>query len=79
MLRFGLAFPLGVLLAVGSCRSPQRSAETGEPTSYALGTIGGFGELVNSGVKKLALSEVLPPAELDRMLPQAQRVAAAVP
>lgn len=45
------------------------------PMSYALGTIGGFGELVNSGVKKLALSEVLPPAEMDRLLPEAQRVA----
>ena len=43
--------------------------------SYVLGGIGGFGELVNSGVKKLALSEVLPPAEMDRLLPEAQRVA----
>ncbi len=44
--------------------------------AYALGTIGGFSELINSGVKKLALSEVLPPAEMDRLLPEAERVAA---
>lgn len=44
--------------------------------AYALGTIGGFGELVNSGVKKLALSEVLTPAEMDLLLPEAEKVAA---
>ena len=43
--------------------------------AYALGTIGGFGELINSGVKKLALSEVLPPAEMDRLLPDAEQMA----
>lgn len=45
------------------------------PHAYELGTIGGFGELVNSGVKTLALSEVLAPAEMDAMLPEAQKVA----
>ena len=43
--------------------------------SYNLGAIGGFGELVNSGVKKLALSAALPPAEMDRLFPKALRVA----
>ena len=33
------------------------------PHTYELGTIGGFSELVNSGVKTLALSDVLAPAE----------------
>lgn len=46
------------------------------PHTYELGTIGGFGELVNSGVKTLAMSEVLPPAEMDAMLPEAEKVAA---
>lgn len=41
------------------------------PHTYELGTIGGFGELVNSGVKTLAMSEVLPPAEMDVLLPEA--------
>lgn len=55
-------------------RSSPPSTETGSPT-YALGTIGGFAEMVNAGVKRLALSEVLPPAEMDRLLPAARRVA----
>jgi len=46
------------------------------PHAYELGTIGGFGELVSSGVKTLAMSEVLPPAEMDQMLPEAEKVAA---
>jgi catechol 2,3-dioxygenase-like lactoylglutathione lyase family enzyme len=45
------------------------------PHAYELGTIGGFAELVNSGVKTLAMSEVLPPAEMDAMLPEAEKVA----
>jgi catechol 2,3-dioxygenase-like lactoylglutathione lyase family enzyme len=75
MPRFGPAFALGALLAVASCRRPQQGASISAPASYALGSIGGFGELVNSGVKKLALSEVLPPADMDRLLPEALRVA----
>lgn len=43
--------------------------------AYNLGAIDGFGELVNSGVKKLALRAVLPAAEMDRLYPEAQRVA----
>ena len=68
-----LALAISALLSVASCR---RSLAAGDSTAYALGTIGGFGELINSGVKKLALSEVLPPAEMDRLLPEAERVAA---
>ncbi|MGD9902546.1 MAG: VOC family protein [Vicinamibacterales bacterium] len=45
------------------------------PFSYELGTIGGFAELVRSGVKTLALSEVLAPADMDRLWPEAQKVA----
>ena len=41
----------------------------------ALGGIGSFGELVNSGVKTLALSAVLPAAEMDQLFPEAERVA----
>ncbi len=65
--------PLLLLLALVSCRPPASVPTT--DASYALGTIGGFSELVNSGVKRLALSEVLSPGEMDRLLPQAQRVA----
>ena len=68
-----LALAIAALVTVGSCR---QSPAAGGSLAYALGTIGGFGELINAGVKKLALSEVLPPAEMDRLLPEAERVAA---
>jgi len=44
--------------------------------SYELGVVGGFSELINAGVKKLALSAPLSPAEMDRFLPEAKKVAA---
>lgn len=71
-----LALAGSTLLGAGSCGGAAAPAAGNDPDSYALGTIGGFGELVNSGVKKLALSEVLSPAEMDRLLPEAERVAA---
>jgi hypothetical protein len=43
--------------------------------SYNLGIIGGFAEVVHRGVKKLALSEVMTPAEMDDILPDAMIVA----
>ena len=43
--------------------------------SYNLGIIGGFSEVVYRGVKTLALSEVLSPAEMDDILPDAEIVA----
>lgn len=43
--------------------------------SYNLGGIGGFGELVNSGVKKLALSAALSPDEMDNLIEEAQKIA----
>jgi catechol 2,3-dioxygenase-like lactoylglutathione lyase family enzyme len=61
-------------VSAAAYQSPQRTSEI-DSRSYNLGAIGGFGELINSGVKKLALSEVLPAAEMDRLFPEAQRVA----
>lgn len=43
--------------------------------SYNLGIIGAFGEVVNAGVKKLALSEALPPEEMDKLMEEAQKIA----
>ncbi len=63
---------LAVVVAGGCAGSPPQVP----PHTYELGTIGGFGELVNSGVKTLAMSEVLAPAEMDQMLPEAEKVAA---
>ncbi|MFN0181503.1 MAG: VOC family protein [Gemmatimonadales bacterium] len=71
--RLRLALAISALLSLGSCR---QSPGPSDSMAYALGTIGGFAELVNSGVKQLALSEVLSPAEMDRLLPEAERVAA---
>ncbi len=76
MLRLRTALCLSTLLSAGSCRSIQTTPSPIDQFSYHLGTIGGFGELVNSGVKKLALSAVLPPAEMERFLPEALQVAA---
>ncbi|MGE0814977.1 MAG: VOC family protein [Vicinamibacterales bacterium] len=61
------------LLAMTACQD--RQPQTPDPDSYNLGIIGAFGELVNAGVKTLALSEVLLPADMDRILPEAQKVA----
>jgi catechol 2,3-dioxygenase-like lactoylglutathione lyase family enzyme len=69
-----LVFPLLVSIGCGASRRPA-AVEDATSQVYALGTIGGFGEMVNAGVKQLALSEVLPPSEMDRLLPEARRVA----
>ncbi len=74
MTRFPAALTLLPLLAAaGACGGGPVAPP---PHTYELGTIGGFAELVHSGVKTLALSEVLAPAELDVMLPEAEKVAA---
>ncbi len=71
------ALALAVLpLAAATCGCTAGGPSPSAPHTYELGTIGGFGELVNSGVKTLALSEVLAPAEMDAMLPEAEKVAA---
>jgi hypothetical protein len=43
--------------------------------SYNLGILGGFSEVVRLGVKKLALSEVMSPAEMDAMMEDATVIA----
>jgi len=43
--------------------------------SYNLGILGGFSEVVRLGVKKLALSEVMAPAEMDAMMDDAMVIA----
>ena len=47
-----------------------------DPYSYELGVVGGFSELINAGVKKLALSAPLTPDEMDRFMLEAEKVAA---
>ena len=43
--------------------------------AYQLGTLDGFCELVNAGVKQLALSSTMTPAEMDKFYPLAKEVA----
>ena len=47
-----------------------------DPRAYNLGIIGGFAEVVRLGVKKLALSEVMSPEEMDDIYSDAEVVAA---
>jgi hypothetical protein len=44
--------------------------------SYTLGGIGSFAEMVDAGVKQLALSAPLPPDEMNFLVEHAQRIAA---
>ena len=76
MSRPGRVLRLGALFSLASCATPAPRSSLNDPIAISLGTIAGFGELVNSGVKKLALSSVLPAAEMDRLLVAAQPVAA---
>jgi hypothetical protein len=50
-------------------------AEGIDQRSYNLGILGGFSEVVRLGVKKLALSEVMAPAEMDLMMDDAKAIA----
>lgn len=43
--------------------------------SYNLGILGGFSEVVRLGVKKLALSEVMSPADMDALMADAEVIA----
>jgi len=43
--------------------------------SYHLGNIGSFAEMVQAGVKQLALSPALPPQEMDVLMKEAQKIA----
>lgn len=62
-----------VLNLVLGCSNPKKEIDE---RSYKLGAIGAFGEAVNAGVKQLALSATLTPAEMDAFIGDAQKVAA---
>ncbi|HRW99053.1 MAG TPA: glyoxalase, partial [Cyclobacteriaceae bacterium] len=42
---------------------------------YRLGAIGAFGEMVDAGVKQLALSSVMSKEEMDSFFPEAEKIA----
>lgn len=53
----------------------QESRPTIDQRSYNLGIMGGFAEVVRLGVKKLALSEVMTPEEMDGVMEDAKIIA----
>ncbi|MEC7859668.1 MAG: hypothetical protein VX469_00175, partial [Pseudomonadota bacterium] len=77
-----LIFSLLASLVVGACtyntsvtNTPRNTNPSIDQRSYKLGNIGAFGEMVNVGIKKLALSAALPPEEMDALIEEAARVA----
>lgn len=75
-----LSLPLlaaGVWTACGGGIPIHEESEwTIDQRSYNLGGIGAFAEMVGAGVKKLALSAPLDPAEMDVIVQEAERIAA---
>ncbi len=55
--------------------SAAATAQEIDKRSYNLGILGGFSEVVRLGVKKLALSEVMSPDEMDGMMDDALVIA----
>ena len=64
-----------ILCLLPLAASPAIAQESIDQRSYNLGIIGGFAEVVRLGVKKLALSEVMTPDDMDAMFDDAQIVA----
>ena len=58
------------------CNNTDDESWSLDQRSYTLGGIGSFAEMVDAGVKQLALSAPLPPAEMDLLVEHARRVAA---
>jgi catechol 2,3-dioxygenase-like lactoylglutathione lyase family enzyme len=54
----------------------EKSESNIDQYSYDLGVVGGFSEMINSGVKRLALSAPLSPEEMDTFIIDAERIAA---
>jgi len=65
-----------VVITIMGCGNSQGNATLDiDKRSYNLGGIGAFGEMVNVGVKKLALSAALSPEDMDALIKEATRVA----
>jgi hypothetical protein len=66
-----------VFLLGAGCAGPDENgrAQSIDQRSYRLGSIGAFAEMVGAGVKKLALSAPMDPAEMDALLQEAERIA----
>lgn len=60
----------------GDSGSDDAGGRSIDQRSYRLGSIGAFAEMVDAGVKKLALSAPMSPAEMDDLEEDARRIAA---
>jgi len=69
------AAALAVLIAAPLVAQDEMDRPTIDKRSYNLGIMGGFAEVVKLGVKKLALSEVMTPQEMDDIMDDALVVA----
>jgi hypothetical protein len=71
-MRFPILF---TAIAMLTC-APQRPDPEIDERSYQLGVIGAFAEVVGAGVKKLALSSAMTPAEMDALIEEAEKIVA---
>jgi len=65
---------LAAIFLIGALQAQDSSPEI-DQRSYNLGIMGGFAEVVRLGVKKLALSEVMTPEEMDGVMDDAMIIA----
>jgi catechol 2,3-dioxygenase-like lactoylglutathione lyase family enzyme len=66
-------FMVFALFVLSGCKNNDKKMNK---FSYELGVVAGFSELVNAGVKRLALSSPMTPNEMDRFVEQAETIAA---
>jgi len=64
-----------VVITMMGCKSQGNPELVIDQRSYNLGGIGAFGEMVDAGVKKLALSAALSPENMDALIEDAARIA----
>ena len=75
MMKFKLSSYLLLSLVI-LCHSCSPPSKNNQPFAYELGVVAGFCEMVNAGVKQLALSAPMPAAEMDAFMEKAKEVAA---
>ena len=66
--------PLFIIFFIG-CSDSKTNLKSVDDFTYKLGSIGAFGEMVNSGVKQLALSTTMTTSEMDTFIGEALKVA----
>lgn len=72
-----LSFLITIGCTTAQAPSPEPSEErapTIDQRSYQLGVIGGFAEVVGVGVKRLALSSAMSPADMDALIEEAEKI-----